>query len=193
MVRYAALAPVGVAVLDVACGNGRHTRWFLERGHPVVAVDRDPAGVEDLRSHERLELVVADLETDASRELPDPLAGRTFGAVVVTNYLHRPILGALVDAVAPGGALIYETFAQGNERFGRPTNPDFLLAPGELLETVRGRLRVVAYEDVVVDTPRPVAVQRIAATRQPASAFGQKSTAQVDSRPNAEGLGSIRR
>ena len=165
VVRHAALAPVGVAVLDVACGNGRHTRWFLDRGHPVVDVDRDPASVADLLGHERLEVVEADLELGGSPELPDPLRGRTFGAVVVTNYLHRPILGALVAAVAPGGALIYETFARGNERFGRPTNLDFLLEPGELLETVRGHLRVVAYEDVVVDAPRPACVQRIAATR----------------------------
>jgi hypothetical protein len=87
---------------------------------------------------------------------------------VVVNYLHRPLLPALVSAVAPGGVLIYETFAQGNERFGRPRNPDFLLRPGELLEAVAGRLRVVAYEDLIVAQPRPAAVQRIAAVNEAA-------------------------
>jgi hypothetical protein len=128
----------------------------------VVAVDRDLSGVADLRGDPGSELVEADLESGA----PPPFAGREFGGVVVTNYLWRPLLGALVAAVAPGGALIYETFARGNERFGHPRNPDFLLEPGELLDAVRGELRVVAYEDVVVDTPRPAAFQRIAAVRE---------------------------
>jgi hypothetical protein len=96
------------------------------------------------------------------------LPGREFAAVVVTNYLHRPILPDLVAAVGPGGALIYETFARGQERFGRPSRPEFLLTPGELLEVVRGDLRVVAYEDVILEDPDPKAVQRIAAVR-PAS------------------------
>jgi SAM-dependent methyltransferase len=153
-------------VLDVACGSGRHTRFFLARGHPVLAVDRDLAGVADLRDAADCELVESDLESGA----PPPFAGRAFGGVVVTNYLHRPLLPALVAAVAPGGALLYETFAHGNERFGKPTNPDFLLEPGELLDAVRGELHVVAYEDVVRDSgSRPSAVQRIAAVRQPAT------------------------
>jgi SAM-dependent methyltransferase len=165
IVSHAGLVPDGAAVLDVACGSGRHTRFFLARGHPVVAVDQDLGGVADLAGRPGCELVEADLEAGA----PPPFAGRTFGAVVVTNYLHRPLLPALVAAVAPGGALLYETFARGNERFGRPTNPDFLLEPAELLDAVHGELRVVAYEDVVVDSPRPAAVQRIAAVRQPAT------------------------
>ena len=95
-----------------------------------------------------------------------PLPGRTFGGVVVTNYLHRPLLENLVAAVAPGGVLIYETFAEGNEALGgRPRNPDFLLRHGELLDLVRGRLRVVAYEDVVLGEPNPAAIQRICAVR----------------------------
>jgi SAM-dependent methyltransferase len=162
---HARLIPAGSAVLDVACGSGRHTRWFLERGHPVVAVDRDLDGVADLRGRDDCELVEADLETGAA----PPFAGREFGGVIVTNYLHRPLLPALVAAVAPGGAFLYETFARGNERLGHVTNPDFLLEPGELLDAVRGLLRVVAYEDVVVDEPRPAAVQRVAAVRQPAT------------------------
>ena len=158
--RFGASAPTGGAVLDVACGDGRHTRWFAARGHPVVAVDRDLRGVDDLRGDQRVELIDADLETGAA----SPVAGRTFAVVVVTNYLWRPILGDLVGSVGPGGWLLYETFAIGNERFGHPTNPDFLLRPGELLEVARTHgLRIVAYEDLVVDEPRPAAIQHIAA------------------------------
>jgi SAM-dependent methyltransferase len=160
--RFAPLAPPGSPVLDVACGGGRHSRLFLDRGHPVVAVDRDTSGVADLRDDPRIEIVEVDLEAGA----PFPFLGREFGAVVVTNYLHRPILPALVGVVDRGGVLVYETFARGNERFGKPQNPDFLLQPGELLEAVRGALRVVAYEDLVVDAPAPAAVQRIAARRE---------------------------
>jgi SAM-dependent methyltransferase len=154
--RFASLVPAGAPVLDLAAGNGRHSRFFARRGHPVVAVDRDTKALQDVPG---VEAMTADLE-NGNRW---PLGARRFGGVVVTNYLHRPILGAIVGAVAPGGALLYETFAAGNERFGKPSNPDFLLRPGELLEAVRGRLRVIAYEDVEVAAPRPAMVQRIAA------------------------------
>ena len=103
--------------------------------------------------------IAADLEGGG----PWPLGGRRFEGVVVTNYLHRPLLPRLVDSLAPGGVLIYETFARGNERFGRPSNPAFLLAPGELLEAVRGRLQIVAYEHGVVARPKPAVVQRLCA------------------------------
>jgi SAM-dependent methyltransferase len=146
-------------VLDVACGSGRHTRLFLARGHRVVAVDRDLSGVADLAEHARLETVEADLEGGA----PFVLGGRRFAAVVVTNYLHRPLMPALVAAVDADGLFIYETFAVGNERFGKPVNPDFLLRPGELLDAVRGRLRVIAYEDLVIDEPSPAAIQHVCA------------------------------
>ena len=159
VVRFAGLVSDGGDVLDVACGSGRHTRLFLERGHRVVAIDRDLSGIADLAEHPRLERVEADLEQAA----PFPLSGRSFAAVVVANYLHRPLLPSLVAAVEADGVFIYETFAAGNERFGRPRNPDFLLHPGELLDAVRGRLRVIAYEDVVVDRPSPAAIQRICA------------------------------
>jgi SAM-dependent methyltransferase len=160
--RFGASAPSGGAVLDVACGSGRHTRWFVARGHPTVAVDRDLRGVEDLRGDERVELIEHDLEAGG----PFPGAGRTFAVVVVTNYLWRPILDDIVRATAPGGSLLYETFAAGNERYGHPANPDFLLRPGELLEVARRHgLRVVAYEDLVVDEPRRAAIQRLAAVR----------------------------
>jgi SAM-dependent methyltransferase len=158
--RFAGLVPPAGRVLDVAAGSGRHTRFFLDRGHPVTAVDRDTSGLADLKSDPAFEDVEFDLETGA----PWPFAGREFDAVVVTNYLHRPILPDIVGAVAPGGVLLYETFARGQERFGRPENPDFLLEPGELLDAVRGRLRVLSYEDLVLEDSSPRAVQRIAAT-----------------------------
>ena len=160
--RFAGLVPAGGPVLDVACGGGRHTRLFLDRGHPVTAIDRDMSALDDLGTRPDLERLQADLE-DGSRF---PLAGRHFAGIVVTNYLYRPLLPALIAAVAPEGVLIYETFAEGNERFGRPGNPDHLLRHGELLEVVRGALRVVAYEDMLVDQPRPAAVQRICACNE---------------------------
>jgi len=160
IVRFAPLAPAG-PVLDLACGGGRHVRLFRSFGHRVTAVDRDLAGLGELAGDAFVEAIRTDLETGA----PFPLAGRAFAAVVVTNYLHRRLLPALVEAVAPGGLFLYESFAAGNERFGKPSNPDFLLHPGELLDAVRGALRVIAYEDAVVTEPRPAAVQRIAAQR----------------------------
>lgn len=125
---------------DLACGGGRHGRYFFDRGHAVLLVDRDLSRVADLSGAPGVELLQADLESG-----PWPLAGRTFSGVVVTNYLWRPRLADVVALVAPGGALIYETFAQGQERLGRPKNPDYLLAPGELLDAVRGKLTVAAY------------------------------------------------
>jgi SAM-dependent methyltransferase len=159
--RFAGLVPAGGHLLDVAAGGGRHTRLFLGLGHPVTAVDRDLSGLADLRNTPGLRLLAADLENGG----PWPLHGQRFAGVVVTNYLHRPRLPDIVANVAPGGCLIYETFATGNERFGHPINPDFLLRPGELLEAVRGQLTVVAYEHLDVTEPRPAAVQRIAAMR----------------------------
>ena len=156
--RYAGLVPAGGLVLDLAAGQGRHTELFLARGHPVVAIDRDTSALVRLASRGTLEVVTADLEAG-----PWPFGTRRFAGVVVTNYLHRPLLPTLVDAVAPEGVLIYETFALGNERFGKPSNPNFLLRPDELLEAVRGRLTVVAYENLEVGEPRPAVVQRIAA------------------------------
>lgn len=150
-------------MLDLACGSGRHVRWLLARGHRVTAVDRDLAGLADLLPQDALEPIEADLEDGG----PWPLAGRRFEALVVTSYLYRPLLPELAACLAPGGLLLYETFAHGNERFGRPSNPDFLLRPGELLDWLRGtaasRFRILAYEDLVVERPRPAAVQRIAA------------------------------
>lgn len=156
--RFAPQVAAGGNVLDVACGSGRHARHFAACGHPVVAVDRDPAGFIDPPA--TVERVTADLETS-----PWPFADRQFAGIVVTNYMHRPLFPALLAALSPHGVLIYETFARGNERFGKPSNPDFLLAPGELIERVRGTLRILAYEDLVIDTPRRACVQRICAVR----------------------------
>ena len=161
--RFAGLVAPGGAVLDVACGTGRHARYFRALGHPVTAVDRDAAKLAALAADAGVECVASDLEAG-----PWPLPGRRFAAVVVTNYLWRPLFAPLLAALAPSGLLLYETFARGNGRFGKPANPAFLLEPGELLERVRGRLHVVAYEHGIVEGARPAAIERLAAVRQPA-------------------------
>jgi SAM-dependent methyltransferase len=160
VIRFAALVRETGDVRDVACGNGRHTRLFLSRGNAVVAVDNDRERLAEIADAPGLTKVAADLEAE-----PWPFPGRTFTAVVVTNYLWRPLLPALIDAVADRGVLIYETFAQGHERIGPPRDPEHLLKPGELLETVAGKLTVVAYEFGGVPRPRPAIVERICAVR----------------------------
>jgi len=155
-VQWAGLIASGAAVLDVAAGGGRHSRFLAGRGHKVTAVDRD---ISAIAADPAIESIQADLE-DGS---PWPLAGRRFGAIVVTNYLHRPLFPRLIDSLEAGGVLLYETFMEGNERFGRPTNPDFLLKEGELLDVVRGRLVVTAYEARLISEPKMAMVQRIAA------------------------------
>lgn len=159
--RCAKWVAPGGHVLDLACGRGRHARLFLSHGHPVTAVDRDLAGVVDLASDSRLTLVQADLES-----APWPLAGQKFDAVVVCNYLHRPLMPRVIDSVAAGGMLIYTTFASGNARFGRPRNPDFLLQPNELLALVDDRFIVRAYEHGPVDLPRLAVRQSLCAVRR---------------------------
>lgn len=159
--RFAGLVRPGGPVLDVASGTGRHFRYFLERGHPVTGVDIDVSELADLAGETRAEIVEADLEGGA----PWPFAGRAFAGVIVTNYLYRPLFPRLIEALAEGGVLIYETFALGNERFGRPRNPDHLLRPGELLAAVEGRLAVVACEHGLVERPRQAAVGRLCAVK----------------------------
>ena len=154
--RWTHLVPAGADVLDVACGFGRHMRWFASQGHPVVGVDQSPDAVASLAGVG--EVLLADIEGGLW-----PFTGRTFGGVVVTNYLWRPLFPSIVESVAPGGVLIYETFAAGNETVGKPSRPDFLLQPGELLRACEG-LRIVAYEDGFLDEPARF-VQRIAAVR----------------------------
>lgn len=158
VVRWASCIPAGGRVLDVACGNGRHARYLAAQGYTVEAVDRDPP--DALAEVSGISVRAADLEG-----APWPYAGEHFAGIVVTNYLYRPLLALFLDALVFGGVLIYETFAAGNERYGRPSNPAYLLQPGELLEVARHHFRVIAYEDVIVAEPKPAAVQRICAVR----------------------------
>jgi SAM-dependent methyltransferase len=159
IVRFAPLIPPGARVLDLASGHGRHARFFAARDARVLAVDRDASALVALDGVANVTTRAIDLESDAW-----PLAGERFDAIVVTNYLHRPRLQALLDALADDGVLLYETFAAGNEAYGRPSNPAFLLRPDELAERVRGRLVVVAFEQGrVVDGTRTAVVQRLAA------------------------------
>jgi SAM-dependent methyltransferase len=159
--RWSHLVPAGGPVLDVACGLGRHMRWFAARNHPVVGVDRSAEAIAAV-AHLG-EALVADIENG-----PWPFAGRGFAGVVVTNYLWRPLLPTLVASLAAGGVLIYETFAAGNETVGKPSRPDFLLQPGELLQACAS-LRIVAFEDGFMTGPERF-IQRIVAVRPAASA-----------------------
>ena len=157
-VRFASLVPPGARVLDLACGTGRHARLFASRGCRVLAVDRDPAALATLGGVAGAETARLDLESG-----PWPLEGERFDAIIVANYLHRPLFGPLLRALAADGTLLYETFARGNEVFGRPSKPDFLLEAGELLRVAEG-LTVVAYEHGSIETgARRAVVQRIAA------------------------------
>jgi SAM-dependent methyltransferase len=155
--RFAGLIPAGGRVLDLACGGGRHTRFLAALGCAVEAVDRDAAALATLEGLPLVSTHTADLE-----HAPWPYDGQRFDAIVVTHYLHRPLFAPLASALGDSGVLIYETFAAGNERYGRPANPDFLLQPGELLRAFAG-LHVVAYEDGYVDVPKPAMVQRLCA------------------------------
>ena len=156
--RFAPLIAPGARVLDLACGRGRHSRFLAARLCDVVAIDRDAQALASLADVPRITTMAADLERGDW-----PLAGARFDAVVVANYLHRPLLPRLIAALADDGVLLYETFAAGNEACGRPSNPDFLLAPGELLTLASGRLTVIAFEQGQSNGARPAVVQRIAA------------------------------
>jgi len=158
--RFAALIAPNGDVLDLACGKGRHVHFLRSLGYRVAAVDRDAEALDPLRSLKGVEVHVADVEAG-----PWPFAEERFDGIVVTNYLHRPLFPHLIAALRDGGVLIYETFAVGNERFGRPSNPRFLLRPGELLANLASSLRVVAFEQGMISTPNPAIVQRICAVR----------------------------
>jgi len=158
--RFAPLIVSGGEVLDYACGGGRHARWLASRGYRVEAVDRDAPSLDLLEGLHNIRALRADLE-----EGPWPFGGRRFDAVVMTNYLFRPRFAMMLDLLAPGGILLAETFMVGNERFGKPSNPDFLLQAGELLERVAGEFTVVAFEQGQVSAPKPAMVQRICAVR----------------------------
>lgn len=157
--RWAGLIRPGGRVLDLACGHGRHARYLSALGFAVVAIDRDPAALASLEGLGRIEVRLADIEAS-----PWPFAASGFDGVVVTNYLYRPLFRTLVESLRPGGVLIYETFAAGNEQVGRPSNPAFLLRPNELLQSVEP-LAIVAFEQGMVSMPKRAVIQRVCAVR----------------------------
>lgn len=148
-------------VLDLACGSGRHGRCYLKQGASVTFLDRDLSGVEDLRDHSSATLIEADIEAG-----PWPFDGQHFARVIVTNYLWRPLLLRIVTAVAPGGTLLYQTFAMGNEAYGRPRNPDFLLREGELETAIGNDFDIVESFHGPVSQPKPAVIQRVHAVRR---------------------------
>jgi SAM-dependent methyltransferase len=175
--RFAPLIPQG-EVLDLACGSGRHARLLAAMGHPVLAVDRDAQalaatnggakptnGSAPPTAGQGINTLQIDLESDSGPRFSWPFEPNRFAGIVVTNYLHRPLFPPILDSLAINGVLIYETFAQGNGRFGKPSNPDFLLEPGELLQMAGAdsshSLRIIAFEDGYIDQPKPAMVQRI--------------------------------
>lgn len=149
-------------MLDLACGGGRHGRLFLSLGHPVSFLDINLSGVADLEGQKAAEFLQADLENGA----PWPLPGRSFAAIVVSNYLWRPLFPALLAALAPGGLLLFETFMQGQERFGKPSNPAFLLAENELFDLCREACHILAFEQGEETESKPAFRQRIAAIKR---------------------------
>ena len=162
--RWSHLVPAGGSVLDVACGHGRHMAWFAGRGHSVTGIDRSPEAIA--AAAEFGQAIEADIESG-----PWPLEGASFDAVIVTNYLWRPLLPRIVASVAPGGVLVYETFSVGNETVGKPSRPDFLLNPGELLQAT-ATLHTVAFEEGFCSAPERF-VQRIASVRKPGTSPAQ--------------------
>lgn len=158
--RFADAIPKNGLVLDLACGAGRHTALLASLGHQVLSVDQDISMVESLNS-ESVQTLELDLEGSDW-----PLLNQQFSAIVVTNYLYRPFLDELPKILTEDGVLIYETFAEGNAEFGKPSNPNFLLKSGELLALAqRSGLKVIAYEDIYLDHPKPAMVQRICAVK----------------------------
>ncbi|MCK5445438.1 MAG: class I SAM-dependent methyltransferase [Rhodospirillaceae bacterium] len=165
VVRWAGLVKPKGTVLDVAAGGGRHARLFVDLGHSVTLIDRATEALSEFREHKHAEVIQADLEDGSPWQL-GPLAGRRFDAVVVTNYLYRPIFENLIGCLEDGGVLIYETFARGNEAFARPRNPDHLLKSGELIERVSNKLQIVAYEHGLDETAScPGVISRICAIK----------------------------
>lgn len=160
VVRFAPLIAPGARVLDLACGSGRHARLFAAKGCKVDAVDRDTDALAQLLGVANIHTRVADLEAGSW-----PLGIGEYDAVIVTHYLHRPLFGSLIASLNASGVLLYETFMLGNEQFGRPSRPEFLLRPDELLELAVDKLEIVAFEQGYVDRPKPAMLQRLAAVR----------------------------
>jgi SAM-dependent methyltransferase len=167
VLRFAPLVKTGGCVLDLACGAGRHSRHFLEQGYKVVALDRSTNAMSDLSSNPACEIICVNLEiNEAIFNQLSELAGRRFDGIIVVNYLYRPLLNYLTIALAPGGVLIYETFARGNEQFGQPRNPDHLLKRAELLDLAQNELDIIAYEHGTdTNRQRSVVIQRICAKK----------------------------
>lgn len=163
--RWQHLIAHEATVLDLACGHGRHARWFASRGCRVSAVDRDAEALASLAGVAGVTAIQSDLE-----QAPWPFDGNAFDAIVVTNYLFRPRLDLLAPALARNGVLIYETFMLGNEAFGRPRNPEFLLQEGELLQVFGAALATVAFEQGTIAVPKPAVVQRYVGIRSPSAA-----------------------
>lgn len=160
--RFASLVAASGTVLDYACGGGRHAHFLAGTGRKVVAVDRDAGALAGLDRMDRIRALELDLEGEVW-----PLAGLRVDAIVVTNYLHRPRFAQLLDLLEDGGVLIYETFMRGNERFGRPRSPEFLLEPGELLERLGNAFSIVAFEQGEIGDPPTAVVQRVCAVKGP--------------------------
>ena len=159
VLRFSGQIPAGGEVIDIACGAGRHGRLLLENGHPVTFVDIDTSRLDDLGGRSDVAIIETDLETEGFW----PFTGHAYAGVIVTNYLWRPILPAIIELVGPGGLLIYETFAVGNEAFGKPSNPHYLLKSDELLDAVGDKLEVLEFEQVEIEAPKPAVIQHIAA------------------------------
>lgn len=160
IVKYAPLIPKGGRVLDLACGNGRHAMWLAKQGYRVDAIDRDVQALSGLVGMDNVNVLIADLETGDW-----PRSEQTYDGLVVSRYLFRPLLRTLADLLNPGGVLIYETFMAGNERYGKPGNPDFLLLPDELFEVYSPLLNIRAFEQGEQQTPRPALMQCICAIK----------------------------
>lgn len=160
--RHLSFIPPGGRVLDLACGSGRHARLLAARDYRVVAVDRDFAAISGLHGVPGITALQLDLESGDW-----PLAGERFAGIVVTNYLWRPRLADVCALLNRGGILIYETFMLGNEAYGKPSNPEFLLRPGELRAVARAAgLREIAFEEGYTDQPKPALRQAICAVRE---------------------------
>jgi SAM-dependent methyltransferase len=160
VVKYAPLIRKKGRVLDLACGNGRHAIWLAQQGHQVDAVDRDVQAVSNMVGMSNIDVLIVDLEAG---DWPHP--DQRYDGIIVSRYLYRPLLPTLAEILHPGGILIYETFMTGNERYGKPSNPDFLLLPNELLEIYLPVLNIIDFKQGEVKMPRPAVMQRICAQK----------------------------
>ncbi len=161
IVKFAPLIKSQGRVLDLACGSGRHAKWLAQQGYQVDALDRDPIATASMHEIDGIHVTTVDLET-----AEPPTFEHRYDGIIVSRYLHRPLLATLATLLQPGGILIYETFMRGNERFGKPSNPDFLLMPDELLHTYTPLLNVIDFEQGEIAEPKPAMLQRICAQKQ---------------------------